>query len=88
LPRPRSRIPLAFEIFRAGYYGTLGAAAGAREERSGPTGTRWAYLVDFVAPFALWIPCLASPVARYAASRRKIFVGRDRVIVLAPIVGV
>ena len=50
-------LPVAYEIFRMGYYGSLVAnTALAKEGSRLRVGTGWSYLLDFVVPYWLWLP--------------------------------
>lgn len=50
-------VPVAYEIFRMGYYGSLVAnTALAKEGSRLRVGTGWSYLLDFVVPYWLWLP--------------------------------
>jgi arabinofuranosyltransferase len=50
-------VPLAYEVFRAGYYGLLVPSTALAKEAST---ARWRqggyYLLDLVTPYLLWIP--------------------------------
>ncbi|NEB74240.1 hypothetical protein G3I40_03135 [Streptomyces sp. SID14478] len=50
-------LPVAFEVFRAGYYGLLVPMPAVAKEAGQPMWERgWAYLLDFVGPYWLWVP--------------------------------
>jgi arabinofuranosyltransferase len=50
-------LPVAYEIFRMGYYGSLVAnTALAKEGSRLRLGAGWSYLLDFVVPYWLWLP--------------------------------
>lgn len=50
-------IPVAYEIFRMGYYGSLVAnTAIAKEGSRLRVGAGWSYLLDFAVPYWLWLP--------------------------------
>ncbi|MDQ1460991.1 MAG: arabinofuranosyltransferase, partial [Actinomycetota bacterium] len=50
-------VPVAYEIFRMGYYGSLVAnTAIAKEGSRLRTGAGWSYLLDFAVPYWLWLP--------------------------------
>jgi arabinofuranosyltransferase len=65
-PRPRRvlgllgtavALPLAYEIFRAGYYGVLLPLPAVTKEASATDWPRgWGYVRDFVGPYHLWLP--------------------------------
>ncbi|NUP31759.1 MAG: hypothetical protein HOV66_04970 [Streptomycetaceae bacterium] len=53
-------IPVAYEIFRAGYYGVLLPLPAIAKEASGSDWRRGGhYAQDFVTPYVLWLPVLA-----------------------------
>ena len=55
-----SRLPLAYQIFRMGYYGNLVPNTAIAKEGSSTNFDRgWQYFTDFVDPYWLWIPALA-----------------------------
>ncbi|WP_143041372.1 glycosyltransferase family 39 protein [Streptomyces indicus] len=84
-PRPRRALglgaaalalPLAYEIFRAGYYGVLVPLPGLTKEASQAVWLRGlAYAWNFVGPYHLWTPALLLlallPLARKAAASRR-----------------
>lgn len=75
-------LPLAYEIFRAGYYGILvPLPALAKSAASAEWGRGLLYLRDLMRPNLLWLP-LAAVVAMIVALRPR---GRDLVIVGAPL---
>jgi arabinofuranosyltransferase len=50
-------VPLAYEIFRMGYYGLLVPnTALAKEASNTHFAVGWAYLLNFVGPYDLWLP--------------------------------
>jgi arabinofuranosyltransferase len=53
-------VPLAYEVFRAGYYGLLVPSTALAKEASA---ARWQqggiYLLDLMGPYVLWVPLLA-----------------------------
>ncbi|MFJ2769397.1 hypothetical protein [Streptomyces sp. NPDC087300] len=52
-------LPVAYEIFRMGYYGHLMPLPGVTKEASRSLWTRGlAYLADFAGPYLLWVPLL------------------------------
>ena len=65
-------LPVAYEVFRAGYYGTLVPNTALAKDAGGTYWSQgWNYLVDLVSPYWLLVPIAA--VARagvYLASRR------------------
>jgi arabinofuranosyltransferase len=96
--RPRARrtvalagaalaLPLAYEIFRAGYYGTLvPLPALAKSAGSASWGRGLAYLENFVCAYVLWLPFAALAAVLAVALVRRAIAGRDRVVLAAPIV--
>jgi arabinofuranosyltransferase len=65
-------LPVVYEVFRAGYYGTLVPNTALAKDSGGTYWSQgWNYLVDLVAPYWLWLPLLA--VAAVA-----VLVTRDR----------
>lgn len=52
-------LPLAYEIFRMGYYGLITPhTAVAKSASDSEWGTGWAYFVDFLHPYGLWIAAI------------------------------
>ncbi|WP_436770921.1 hypothetical protein [Yinghuangia sp. YIM S09857] len=52
-------LPVAYEIFRMGYYGLLFPMPALTKEASeSPWDRGWIYLKDYVKPYDLWIPAL------------------------------
>ena len=52
-------LPVAYEIFRVGYYGQLMPLPGVTKEASQSLWTRGlSYLADFAGPYLLWMPAL------------------------------
>lgn len=98
LVRPRARrtalllglalaLPLAYEVFRAGYYGALvPLPALAKSAAAAAWGRGLAYLWNFVQAYALWLPFAAAAIVLAVAGLRREIAGRDRVLVAAPIV--
>jgi arabinofuranosyltransferase len=76
-------LPIAYEVFRAGYYGTLVPLPAIAKSA---TSSHWlrglAYLLDFQRPYLLWIPVAAIAVVLAAMFMH----GRTRVAVAAPVV--
>jgi len=80
-------LPLAYEVFRAGYYGALvPLPALTKSAAAAQWGRGLAYLANFVRPYALWLPLAALAGVLAAALLRRSIAGRDRVIALAPVV--
>lgn len=60
-------LPVAYQIFRMGYYGSaIANTAIAKEGSALRVDAGWSYLIDFVAPYRLWIPLAALGVGIYA----------------------
>ncbi|MFD4633710.1 hypothetical protein ACFVYR_33070 [Streptomyces sp. NPDC058284] len=60
-------LPVAYEIFRMGYYGHLVPLPGVTKEASRSLWERgFDYLGDFTEPYALWLPLLAIAVCAVA----------------------
>ena len=52
-------LPVAYQIFRMGYYGQLTPnTAVAKDASSTHVSQGWSYLMNFVSPYRLWIPLL------------------------------
>ncbi len=52
-------LPLVYQVFRMGYYGLLTPNTALVKEASEANWARgWAYVVDFVQPYWLWLPVL------------------------------
>ena len=50
-------IPLGYQVFRMGYFASLGPTATlARRAEGDPWGRGWEYLMDLAVPYALWLP--------------------------------
>ncbi|MEV0318950.1 hypothetical protein ACIBKX_05415 [Streptomyces sp. NPDC050658] len=63
-------LPVAYEVFRVGYYGQLMPLPGVTKEASQSLWTRGlSYLVDFAGPYLLWMPALLILVAVLPARR-------------------
>lgn len=68
-------LPVLYEVFRAGYYGTLVPNTALAKDSGGTYWSQgWNYLVDLVAPYWLWLPLAVLVagvvlVAREAAPR-------------------
>ncbi|MFE0132916.1 hypothetical protein ACFWY6_15305 [Streptomyces sp. NPDC059037] len=79
-------LPLAYEIFRVGYYGQLMPLPGVTKEASHSLWTRGLfYLTDFAGPYLLWMPALLIVVAVLPSSRGRT-VMPPLVPALAPVV--
>ena len=50
-------LPVAYQIFRMGYYGSLVPSTALAKDASGVhLAQGWRYLADFVGPYTLWLP--------------------------------
>jgi arabinofuranosyltransferase len=80
-------LPIAYEVFRAGYYGILVPMPALAKSASASFWHRGLlYALDFAHPFQLWIPLLVlAGVLGYALAKRRV-ADRDRIVVLAPLV--
>jgi len=80
-------LPLAYQIFRMGYYAALVPNTALAKEAGQSYWTQgWRYLTDFVDAYAVWIPIVVLMVAvlpvLLVSARR----ARARVLLLAPVV--
>jgi len=74
-----SALPLAYQVFRMGYYGLLTPNTALAKEAANADWPRgYGYLLDLVNPYLLWIPLLLLGIA--AVLER-----RSRIVVLAPV---
>lgn len=74
-------LPIAYEIFRAGYYGTLVPLPALAKSATASAWTRgYHYLRDFAKPYVLWIPAVT--LVGYVVARRE----RLSLIALAPVI--
>src|SRR5262249_32416135 len=79
-------LPLAYEIFRAGYYGALVPLPALAKSASAARWRRGAlYLLDVVWPYALWLPIAILVGLASAARRRRPAAGPDVVLAAAPL---
>ena len=60
------RTPVAYQLFRMGYYASLTPARRSRRRSAGPWSAGWAYLHASVEPYWLWIPLVIALVFGYA----------------------
>ncbi|MGQ0803306.1 MAG: hypothetical protein ACT4PI_05525 [Actinomycetota bacterium] len=65
-------LPVAYQIFRMGYYASLVPNPALAKEAGGSSrwGVGWDYLVEFVQPYALWLPLLVLAVGAYVPLAR------------------
>ncbi|HET6290596.1 MAG TPA: hypothetical protein VFG15_28110 [Amycolatopsis sp.] len=79
-------LPLAYQVFRMGYYGLLTPNTALVKEASEANWARgWAYLTDLVQPYWLWLPlpALAAAVVTVASTVDRTFA----VLTAVPVVG-
>jgi len=80
-------LPVAYEVFRAGYYGTLVPLPAIAK---GAAGARWMrgllYVLDFVKPCALYVPGVFLGALGVTAIRRGLLARADRVTAFAPLI--
>lgn len=73
-------LPLSYQLFRMGYYGSLVAnPAIAKESSLARWGEGWGYLLDFAGPYRLWFPIAGLAVGAWlpaAARMRRLREGR------------
>lgn len=81
--------PIAYTIFRAGYYGMLVPLPALAKSAAHAEWSRGAaYIGRFVATYQLWVPLLAlAAVLGVALRRGTVTATRDRVLIATPIVG-
>jgi len=79
-------LPLAYQVFRMGYYGLLTPnTALVKEASEANWGRGWAYFVDLVQPYWLWLPLL---ILAAAAATFKSTVDRTFAVLTAvPVIG-
>ncbi len=79
-------LPLGYEIFRAGYYGSLVPLPAIAKSAGN---SKWlhglGYVWHFVEHCWLWLPLAALAVLAAFALARKTLVARDRIVAIAPI---
>jgi len=65
-------LPVAYEVFRMGYYASLVPSPALAKEAGGSArwGDGWDYLREFVDPYALWLPLLVLAVGAYVPFTR------------------
>ena len=81
-------VPIAYEVFRMGYYGELVANTAIAKEGTLPRpGHGWDYLIDFVGPYWLVIPLLALVVGAYIPICSSIRGTSRRALLALPIAG-
>ena len=63
-------VPVAYQVFRMGYYGSLVPNTAIAKDSTNSNWERgWRYLKDFVGPYWLWIPALAMLLGGYLPLR-------------------
>ncbi|NBH11584.1 arabinofuranosyltransferase [Amycolatopsis sp. SID8362] len=81
-------LPVAYQVFRMGYYGLLTPNTALVKEASGALwGRGWAYLTDFAAPYYLWIPLTLCLLLAGLGLRRTRIERRMAVVVAVPLFG-
>jgi arabinofuranosyltransferase len=84
-------LPLAYQVFRMGYYGSLVPNTGIAKEGSRLLWDRgWDYLRNFTDPYWLWVPMLGLVVAGYLPLRsalRRVGNARGTLVLVGFIVG-
>ena len=79
-------LPVAYQIFRMGYYGiTVPMPALAKEAGSSLWARGFAYLLDFVGAYLLWIPLLLIAVIGARVLRETTIGRRGAVLTAAPV---
>lgn len=82
-------IPLAYQLFRMGYFGALvPSTALAKEAGVSFWGRGWEYLLNFVSPYVLWVP-LAALLSYAAAAALRRWRGGEPIralLVAAPVI--
>lgn len=79
-------LPVAFEIFRAGYYGALVPLPALAKSAADAQWSRGLdYVLNFALPYWLWWPAAALVVLAVLAHRKGRIAARDRVLVAAPL---
>lgn len=72
-------LPVAYQVFRMGYYGVLVPNTAIAKEAGASLWLRgWYYLRDFMNPYALWLPLAALLVGAYAPLLRGMRRAGDR----------
>ncbi|MFD9885436.1 hypothetical protein ACFWZT_28700 [Streptomyces alboflavus] len=78
-------LPVAYEIFRIGYYGHLVPLPGVTKEASQSLwGRGLGYLGDFAGPYLLWVPALFVVAAVLPSGRARLSGGAGARVPLAP----
>ncbi|MBE1497364.1 arabinofuranosyltransferase [Amycolatopsis lexingtonensis] len=81
-------IPVAYQVFRMGYYGLLTPNTALVKEASDALwGRGWAYLTDFAGPYHLWIPLALCLLLAGLGLRRTRIERRVAVVVAVPLLG-
>ena len=80
-------LPVAYEIFRAGYYGALvPLPALAKSASASNWGRGILYLGNFLHTYWVWLPLAVLAVVLVVGAARRQLIERDRVVAAAPIV--
>jgi arabinofuranosyltransferase len=79
-------LPVAYEIFRAGYYGVLVPLPGiAKSATNAAWGRGWEYLRDYNHPYFVWVPFVVAIALFAYAMRRRLLAKRELILVAAPV---
>ena len=71
--------PVAYQVFRMGFYGSLVANTAIAKEGSSTNWDRgWQYFVDFTGPYWLWVPAVGLLVGGYLPLGSRIAQAGDR----------
>lgn len=80
-------LPLAYEVFRAGYYGALvPLPALAKSASRAEWGRGLDYLINFIKPHWLWLPFGVFVALFVQVIRKQTITARDRVLIAAPLI--
>jgi arabinofuranosyltransferase len=72
-------VPVAYQVFRMGFYGSLVANTAIAKEGSSASWARgWRYLADFAAPYWLWVPAVGLFAGGYLPLGSLLARARDR----------
>jgi arabinofuranosyltransferase len=81
-------LPIAYQVFRMGFYGLLTPNTALVKEASDALWSRgWAYLTDFAAPYHLWLPLLLCLLLAGLGLWRAGIDRRIAVVVAVPLLG-
>ncbi|WP_372669198.1 arabinofuranosyltransferase [Amycolatopsis kentuckyensis] len=81
-------LPVAYQVFRMGYYGLITPNTALVKEASGALWSRgWDYLTDFAGPYYLWIPLVLCLLLGGLRLRRTQIDRAVAVVVAVPLLG-